>query len=58
MRVTLLGFCLRVIVKENLEKTTSSVLSVILLNLWLKKIKMIVKKISSVYLAELDLFEV
>ena len=34
MRVTLFGFCLRVIVNEkplNLEKTTSSVLSVLLL---------------------------
>ena len=37
MRVTLLGLCLRVIVNEkllNLEKTTSSVLSVLLINLW------------------------
>ena len=37
LRVTPLGFCLRVIVNEiliNLEKTTSSVLSVILYNLW------------------------
>ena len=33
MRVTHLGFCLRVIMNENLEKTTSSVLSVILINL-------------------------
>ena len=37
MRVTLLGVCPRVIVNENplnLEKTTSSVLSVISINLW------------------------
>ena len=36
MRVTPLGFCLRVFVNEkrlNLEKTTSSVLSVLLINL-------------------------
>ena len=38
MRETCLGFCLRVIVKRkplNLEKTTSSVLSVLLLIWWL-----------------------
>ena len=37
LRETPLGFCLRVIVNEfhpNLEKTTSSVLSFILVNLW------------------------
>ena len=37
LRETPLGFCLRVIVNEfhtNLEKTTYSVLSVILINLW------------------------
>ena len=39
MRATPLGFCLRVIVNEtyiNLEKTTSIVPSVILINLWLQ----------------------
>ena len=39
LRETPLGFCLRVIVNEfhpNLEKTTSSVLSVILINLCLE----------------------
>ena len=40
LRVTFLGFCLRVIVNEiliDLEKTTSGVLSVILLNLCLNQ---------------------
>ena len=39
MLVTSLGFCLRVIVNEthiNLEKTTSTVPSVIFINLWVK----------------------
>ena len=39
LRKTPLGFCLMIIVNEfhpNLEKTTSSVLSVILINLWCK----------------------
>ena len=38
MRVTHLGLCIRVIVNENplnLENTTSSILSVLLINLWL-----------------------
>ena len=39
LRETPLGCCLRIIVKQfhpNLKKTTSSVLSVILINLWLR----------------------
>ena len=42
LHVTPLGFCLRVIVNEthrNLENTTSSVLTVILINLWFHVIR-------------------
>ena len=37
LRLTPLGQCLRVIVNEMLKKTTSSVLVVILINLWHKE---------------------